>query len=144
VPRRPAELAFAIARHTAADLSHLFRTAPRVPAVDRLPAADFERLRAALEGVGLALPPAAEAEAKLRKLRGSYEPYVYALSQYLLMPLPSWLPVDGGGDAWQIAAWGVAEGLSSPWPRLPAGPPPAEVTTAPGPDGAADSSRRVP
>jgi hypothetical protein len=144
VPRRPAELAFAIARHTAADLSHLFRTTPQVPPVDRLPAADLERLRAALQGVGLVLRPAPEAEAKLRKLRGFYEPYVYALSQYLLMPLPSWLPMDGGADAWQITAWGVAEGLSSPWPRLPAGPPPVEVTTAPRPDGAADSSPRVP
>jgi len=137
VPRRPAELAFAIARHTAADLSHLFRTAPRVPPVDRLPAADFERLRAALEGVGLVLRPAPEAEAKLRKLRSFYEPYVYALSQYLLMPLPSWLPADGSADAWQITAWGVAEGLSSPWPRSRAGPP-GELTTAPRQSGAGD------
>ena len=136
VPRRPAELAFAMARHTAADLSHLFRTAPRPPPADRLPAADLVRLRAALEGVGLHLHERTGAYERLRKLRGLYEPYVSALADYLLMPLPAWLPSAEAVDAWQVTAWGVAEGLSSRWP----GPAPDAAPAEPPPSAAADSS----
>src|SRR5204863_3346162 len=55
VAKRPAQLTFAMARHTAADLSQLFRTAPRPLAADRLPPVDLERLRGELEAVGLVL-----------------------------------------------------------------------------------------
>ena len=41
----------------------------------------------------------------LRDLRASYEPYVNALSTHLRMPLPSWLPPEGGADNWEVTAW---------------------------------------
>ena len=36
-----------------------------------------------------------------------YEPFVTALADRLLMPLPSWLPTPGARDAWQVTAWGT-------------------------------------
>jgi hypothetical protein len=30
-----------------------------------------------------------------------YEPYVQALSEFLLMPLPAWVPPAGAKDNWQ-------------------------------------------
>jgi hypothetical protein len=93
-----AELTFAMARHAAVDLSQVLRTAPRA-GIDRLPAADFERLVAAEGGL---LGRVSEVE--LAELRQSYEPHVEALSRFLLMPLPPWLPGDGR-DAWQSSPW---------------------------------------
>jgi hypothetical protein len=104
VAKRPAQLTFAMARHTAADLSQLFRTAPQSGA-DRLPPADLERLRADLEAVGLVLRRGPEADARLAHLRRQYEPYVHALSIYLMMPLPEWLPPEHEVDDWQVTAW---------------------------------------
>jgi hypothetical protein len=30
-----------------------------------------------------------------------YEPYAHALSVFLLMPLPDWIPPEGARDNWQ-------------------------------------------
>jgi hypothetical protein len=35
-----------------------------------------------------------------------YEPYVHALSTYLLMPLPEWQIASESADNWQTSAWG--------------------------------------
>jgi hypothetical protein len=37
-----------------------------------------------------------------------YEPFVSALADRLLMPLPSWLPPPEATDAWKRTAWGLA------------------------------------
>jgi hypothetical protein len=52
----------------------------------------------------------------LSALRRTYEPYVNALSQYLRMPLPPWMPATTSADNWQTSAW---ERISSRAP-LPA------------------------
>ncbi len=44
-------------------------------------------------------------DAKLTELRRSYEPYVAALADGLLLTLPSWLPASGAKDNWQKTAW---------------------------------------
>jgi len=33
-----------------------------------------------------------------------YEPYVAALSEFLLMDLPDWMPKAGAKDSWKTAA----------------------------------------
>jgi Ion channel len=105
-PERPARLAFAMARHAAADLSQSLGTKPHYHGHDRLPPADLAALRAALREAGVPLREGAEADEKLAKVRRMYEPYVSALADRLLMPLPPWLPAEGSKDAWQITAWG--------------------------------------
>ena len=100
---------FAIARHAAVDLSQIFkRHAPAMPQ-DRLAAGDFVKLREFLATAGITLNNAEMAERRLTKLRGLYEPYVYALSQYLQMPLPDWVSPEGAIDDWQTSAWGHVE-----------------------------------
>lgn len=42
-----------------------------------------------------------DAESKLRRLRGMYEPYMSALSGYLFMPLPEWRASEGARDNWR-------------------------------------------
>jgi hypothetical protein len=44
----------------------------------------------------------------LSHLRQMYEPFVSALAEWLLMPLPPWLPTPGARDVWKVTAWGPA------------------------------------
>lgn len=104
-PPRAARMAFAKARHAAADLSHVLGTRPRWHGHDRLTAEDLERARALLRDAGVPLRAGHEADDELAKLRRMYEPFVSALAGELLMPLPSWLPTEGAMDAWQITRW---------------------------------------
>ncbi len=102
---RQARLTFAMARHAVVDLAQVFRTEPRAPAVDRLPAAVLARLRAELAAAGLPLAEGPAVEDGLAKLREMYEPYVEALSRYLLQPLPAWHHDKPRRDNWQTSAW---------------------------------------
>src|SRR6266851_1179304 len=94
-PTRPARLAFAMARHAAADLSHILGARPRAAAPERLSAADLVHLRAVLAQAGVPLREGPEADRMLTHLRQMYEPFVSALADRLLMPLPPWLPPPG-------------------------------------------------
>ncbi len=107
-PTRPARLAFAMARHAAADLSHILGARPRAVAPERLSAADLAHLRAVLAQAGVPLRQGPEADRMLAHLRQMYEPYVSALADRLLMPLPPWLPPPGATDVWKTTAWGLA------------------------------------
>ncbi|RYZ12016.1 MAG: two pore domain potassium channel family protein [Comamonadaceae bacterium] len=63
--------------------------------VDRLDAAEWGRLRPVFER---ALPDwrdDAESVEALRGLRARYEPQLVALSAYLLLPMPAWVPKEG-------------------------------------------------
>ena len=42
-------------------------------------------------------------EKRLVELRAMYEPYVVALSEFLLMELPEWTPKTGAKDSWKTA-----------------------------------------
>ena len=105
-PTRPARLAFAMARHAAADLSHILGTRPRSAAPERLSVADLAHLRAVLAQAGIPLREGPEADRMLSHLRQMYEPFVSALADWLLMPLPPWLPPPGARDVWKVTAWG--------------------------------------
>src|SRR5438128_7619694 len=84
--------AFAMARHAAVDLAQVYGTPPMDPKLSRLSPADFARLRDALAEVGLTLQHEEDAEQRLYKLRRSYEPFVNALADHLLLALPPWIP----------------------------------------------------
>jgi hypothetical protein len=100
-PTRAARLTFAIARHASVDLCNLFRRPPASPAPDRLPPSEVAHLREVLAGVGLRLRDGSDIEPKLRRLREMYEPYLGSLAEFLLMPLPSWLPHERAADNWE-------------------------------------------
>src|SRR2546428_1323943 len=104
-PAHQAQLTFAIARHAVVDLANVFNTEPRNPPKDRLPADELARMRGNLKLRGIFLRDGDAAAEKLNKLRHMYEPYVHALSEYLLMPLPSWEVALRSADNWQTSAW---------------------------------------
>src|SRR5437016_3601274 len=100
-----AQLTFAIARHAVVDLAHVFNTKPHMPHHDRLPPAELARMRSNLTLSGIILENGDAAVERLGKLRGMYEPYVHALSEHLLMPLPQWEVAAKSADNWQTSAW---------------------------------------
>ena len=106
-PTRSARLAFAMARHAAADLSHILGTRPQAADPGRLSTADLVQLRALLAEAGISLREGPEADKMLAHLRQMYEPFVSALAERLLMPLPPWLPPSGATDIWKVTAWGM-------------------------------------
>jgi hypothetical protein len=109
--QRQAALTFAMARHTAVDLSQVFKTVPRALPHDRLPAEELRRIRDVLAQHGMKLRDGPEADRELKDLRDMYEPYLYALAEYLKLSLPPWIPAKKGKDNWQTIAWGRSAGL---------------------------------
>jgi voltage-gated potassium channel Kch len=107
-PSWQAKLTFAMARHAVVDLAQIFRAAPTKPALvaDRLQPGDLDRIRAILEKNDTHLAAGDDAELKLAELRLMYEPYVCALSEKLLMPLPPWIVGADAIDNWKTSAWG--------------------------------------
>ena len=107
-PAWQAKLTFAMARHAVVDLAQVFRTAPSAPqsCITRLYPGDLARIREILERSSAHLEDGAEAEEKLDQLRLLYEPYVSALSELLLMPLPPWILGEDAIDNWKTSAWG--------------------------------------
>jgi hypothetical protein len=110
--QRQAELTFAIARHAAVDLSQVFKTQPRALPKDRLPSQDLRRVRDMLAQHGVKLLDGPESDGKLAEFRAMYEPYLYALAEYLNLALPPWIPAKKGKDNWQTTAWGRSAGLT--------------------------------
>jgi hypothetical protein len=109
--QRQAELTFAMARHAAVDLSQVFKTPPRALPHNRLPGPDLLRIRDVLAQHGVKLLEGPDADRKLTDLRNMYEPYLYALAEYLNLSLPPWIPAKKGKDNWQTTAWGRSAGL---------------------------------
>jgi hypothetical protein len=120
---RQAQLTFAMARHAVADLAQVLGTPPRTPHRDRLPAAEFHALRRGLGDEGVVLAADDGTHGHLSRLRLMYEPYVSALSERLLMPLPSWSGPGPARDNWRTSAWGSAS-------TVPVAPPPLGVEDA--------------
>jgi hypothetical protein len=103
-PVPTARLTFAMARHAVVDLCAVFRLEPTPPAADRLPPPEEKRLETFLAAVDVRLHADDAAVAKLGALRAMYEPYVQALSSFLIMPLPEWVPPEGMSDTWHTMA----------------------------------------
>ncbi len=96
---------FAIARHAAVDLAQIYGTPPMDGKLNRLSTADFARMRDALAEVGLRLQHEEDAEKRLYDMRRTYEPFVNALADHLLLNLPPWIPATKMVDDWQTSAW---------------------------------------
>src|ERR1700694_5926484 len=109
--QKQAKLTFAIAPHAVVDLSQVFGTAPKPLPYDRLPAQDLRQIRDTLAQHGMKLHDGEEADSKLTTFRKMYEPYIYALANYLSQTLPPWIPLKKGKDNWQTTAWGQSAGL---------------------------------
>ena len=99
-----ARLTFAICRHTLVDVSQVFRLRPREEGSPGGESERIARLRAWLEAAGIPMEQGPEADARFRDLRGLYAPYLVALSAYLLMPLPDWLPPEKARYNWRTTA----------------------------------------
>ena len=95
---RQAPVTFAMARRAMVDLAHLLGHGRAgfllVDPPDRLPFPEHDRLRRLLAS-DAALRRGPEADEKLQRLRATYEPAAHALSAFLLMPLPAWIPPPG-------------------------------------------------
>jgi hypothetical protein len=102
---RQAGFTFAVGRHAVGDLTNVFGAAPRAATTERLSPEAALRLREIVTSRGLASTAPADAAARLTAIRSSYEPYLVALSTYLLMPLPPWTPAPGATDNWESTSW---------------------------------------
>jgi hypothetical protein len=103
--KNQAYLTFAMARHVAVDLCQAVSAPPVEPPEDRLPSDRLLALRQLLRGAGLELADGGGAERRLAELRGMYEPFVQALSQRFLMPVPPVMMEGEPVDNWQTSAW---------------------------------------
>ncbi len=94
-----ARVTFAMARHAVVDLTRVFHLHPRAPSADRLSSTDLARLFHLLAEAGRPPSDTAGAARRLADLRRTYEPYVNALADYLLMPLPAWTSAQATREA---------------------------------------------
>src|SRR6201991_4653708 len=104
-PIRQAKLTLAMARHAVVELTQNFSLSPPGPAPDRLPTSSFTLLRKMLAEADVSMRDSTATEQKLSELRRMYEPYVQALSDYLLISLPQWFRISEMPDSWQISSW---------------------------------------
>ena len=100
-----AQVTFAIARHAAIDLGLVLRAKAPATIDNRLTTEQFIALRTALQAAGLPLRDLPAAEETLRNLRGTYEPFLIALGDRLLLTVPTLTAEDGALDNWQRSAW---------------------------------------
>jgi Ion channel len=114
---RQARLTFAMARHTVVDLAQVLGRPPIDAAPDRLPGSELARLRAGLAAAGVVVDAGAGVDDKLIEIRRMYEPFVTALSEYLLMPLPAWRVGAAAQENWRASPWGHTRGLPSDDPH---------------------------
>lgn len=105
-----ARLTFAMCRHALVDIAQVFHRAPVPMAGDRMPPGEFTKLREELAQAQVFLSDDATACNTLKQLRDMYEPYAFALSEYLLMPLPPWTKPADAKDNWTTSAWKTAHG----------------------------------
>ena len=106
-PARQAQLTFAMARHALVDLGHVFHLEARAKAAeaqDRLPEVEFSRLCEVLGDIGMRMCGDTASASRLQAIRVLYEPHAIALSEYLRMPLPTWIPEPSAKDQWRTIA----------------------------------------
>src|ERR1051325_3869981 len=109
IPKWQAQLTFKMTRHAVVDLTQVFNTSPLTSDGQRLTPEDLAQLRSALAAAGVLLSNDDGDEQTLAELREVYEPYLVVLSEYLVMPIPGWLPKKRLVDNWQTSAWEVTK-----------------------------------
>jgi hypothetical protein len=115
-----ARMTFAMGRMVIIEMTRILRLQPIAPRLDRLPPGLFAELATGLAAAGLALEGPA-VEARLAALRITYEPLIEALSRFLLLPVPAWLP-SATPDNWQMGAYGGSPAELVDGPGKPAFP----------------------
>ena len=101
---RQARFTFAMARHAVVDLAQVFSARrPRSLAL-RISETDLARLAHELGAAGARFETA-EARARFVELRMMYEPYLTALSEHLVLPVPGWSRHPEHRDNWEAAPW---------------------------------------
>jgi hypothetical protein len=105
-PLWQARMTFAMARHALVDIAQVMRTPPKAAKVYRdFTPEEFKRLTEKLAENRISLPNDEDTEKRLAELREMYEPYLHALSDWLLMPLPPWILPPDSIDNWKTSAW---------------------------------------
>ena len=106
-PSWQARMTFAMTRHAVVDIAQVLKRKPSgsQTCFDRLNEEEFARVKQILSDNKIELG-GEEPEKRLRELRQMYEPYVFALSEQLLMPLPPWILPQDAIDNWKTSAWG--------------------------------------
>jgi hypothetical protein len=107
IPKWQAQLTFKMARHALVDISQIFNTSPVRHDGSRMTSEHLLELRSQLAAREVMVSVEPDDEKTLGDLRALYEPYTQVLSDYLLMPLPGWLPKTRVSDNWQTSAWEV-------------------------------------
>ena len=121
-----ARMTFAMARHVVLEMARsLGVSSSRAEERSRLSPEDFDQLLKAFEEASLRWNGGAEAEQTLAAIRATYEPVCAALGDYLLIPLPGWIPADNTPDHWDrgprgIIARRLVEGLADGTMAAPA------------------------
>lgn len=106
-PEPFARRTFAMARHAVVDLTQVYGLTPRVHGMPRVRPEHIEAMRSKYHGdVGRLRDPDEGAELLDEIVRG-YQPYVDALSEHLLMPLPPVEAEEEPEDNWQRSPWEV-------------------------------------
>ncbi len=102
-----ARVTFATGRLAVVELCRVFHLKMITPASDRLPKEEFAELERQLAESGLTFSDADSAEERLKTLRSTYEPFMFALSRHFLLTLPPWMS-DEDVDNWQRSRGGAA------------------------------------
>jgi hypothetical protein len=114
-----ARVTFATGRLAIIELCRVFQLKTSVPASDRLPKDEFKLLEQQLSESGLTFSDADSAEDRLRALRSTYEPFMFALSRHFLLSLPPWRSEEEV-DNWQRSRGGTtAREIFDTAPALP-------------------------
>jgi hypothetical protein len=115
---RQAGFTFAVGRHAVGDLTNVFDVKPHPASVDRLDATTADRLweTAARSGLLIENPVARQ---RLTAIRSTYEPYLAALSEHLLMDLPPWVSPPDARDNWETTAWDFTSPVTLLGPNSP-------------------------
>ncbi len=104
LPDEAARFTFAMARHAVVDLAQVLNSSPTT-GVNRLSSTEFAQLQDMLADSGIRLNKGTATEQKLAELRETYEPFVTALANRMLVSLPPWIPPGDSLDDWQTTAW---------------------------------------
>ena len=106
-----ARMTFAICRHTLVDVTQNAGRRPRPGPDPRGAGEHLAELHAWLEAARVPLARGPDADRRLAELQALYAPYLRALSELLLMPLPTWLPPERARYNWETTAWARTAGV---------------------------------
>ncbi|MFL6415430.1 MAG: potassium channel family protein [Bryobacteraceae bacterium] len=100
------KMTFAVGRLAAVELCRVFHLRPKGLPQTRLPLRDFKLLAQDLTDSGLQFSDAETAEERLAALRATYEPFLAALSNHLLLNLAPWRS-EAEADNWHQSRGGT-------------------------------------